>query len=81
MSEDKKIKVQFMPGSFDNFEGTQEELNELVAEIMRLAESGELPENAQEIELDDIDDAELIEQLERYREDSSKIAVNPRKLN
>jgi hypothetical protein len=31
--EDKPIKVEFAPGAFDNFEGTQEELDELLAEI------------------------------------------------
>ena len=29
----KKIEVVFAPGCFDDFEGTQEELDELVAEI------------------------------------------------
>jgi hypothetical protein len=34
MSEGKKeIKLVFEPGCFDNFEGSQEELNEMVAEI------------------------------------------------
>ena len=47
MSEDdKKFKVEFAPGCFDNFEGTQEELNEFIAEITRMAESGELIESA-----------------------------------
>lgn len=30
------IKVEFAPGAFDQFEGTQEELNELVAEIQNM---------------------------------------------
>ena len=34
MSEDNpKLKVQFAPGAFDSFDGTQEELDELVKEI------------------------------------------------
>lgn len=43
----KKIKIEFAPGAFDDFEGTQEELNELVAEIQRLADTGELFKNSQ----------------------------------
>jgi len=39
---EKKLKVVFEPGAFDDFNGTQEELDELIAEITRLAESGEL---------------------------------------
>jgi hypothetical protein len=30
------IKVEFAPGAFDQFEGTQEELDELVAEIQNM---------------------------------------------
>jgi hypothetical protein len=65
MTEDKKIKVVFAPGSFDNFEGTQEELDELIAEIKTLAESGELQERALPVDMDDLeDDPELAEELE-----------------
>jgi hypothetical protein len=38
MSEEFKPKVTFAPGCFDNFEGTQEELDEMVAEIMSMFE-------------------------------------------
>lgn len=40
------IKVVFEPGCFDSFEGTQEELDYLVEEIKRLAETGELLKQA-----------------------------------
>jgi hypothetical protein len=33
MTEEKKLKVEFAPGAFDHFEGTQEELDEMMAEI------------------------------------------------
>lgn len=36
MSEDKEIKVEFAPGAFDHFDGTQEELDELLAEIQKM---------------------------------------------
>lgn len=44
-----------MPGCFDSFEGTQEELDELVAEIHRMVDSGELLENAVFEDVDDLD--------------------------
>ena len=44
MSNDKKIHIEFAPGAFDNWDGTQEELDAFVAEIQRLAESGDLEE-------------------------------------
>jgi len=42
-----------MPGLFDEFEGTQEELDQLVSEITRLAETGELFDNTESA--DDLD--------------------------
>ncbi len=55
MSEEKKkIHVEFAPGAFDSFEGTQEELDALVAEIHRMAESGELEEMSIPLDEDDI---------------------------
>jgi hypothetical protein len=46
MTEKKKVEVIFAPGCFDNFEGTQEELDEMMAEINQLIESGEFFEKA-----------------------------------
>lgn len=47
MTEKKdNLKLIFSEGCFDNFEGTPEELAEIVAEINRLHESGELEENS-----------------------------------
>lgn len=48
----KKLKVTFVPGAFDNFEGTQDELDSLVAEIQKMVESGELLERSEPIDLD-----------------------------
>jgi hypothetical protein len=33
MTTTKKLQVEFAPGAFDTFEGTQEELDQLMAEI------------------------------------------------
>lgn len=32
----KPIKIEFAPGAFDHFEGTQEELNELMQELQTM---------------------------------------------
>jgi hypothetical protein len=50
--ETKPLKIEFAPGCFDNFEGTQEELDDLIAEIQRMFESGEIAENSTELDLD-----------------------------
>jgi hypothetical protein len=50
----KKIKIEFAPGAFDNFDGTQEELDELVAEITRMAESGEMLEKSQRVDIEEL---------------------------
>ena len=56
MSKDKKMKIEFAPGCFDSFEGSQEELDELIAEIQRMADSGELEANAIPIDMDEPDE-------------------------
>ena len=43
---DKKLKVEIAPGAFDNFEGTQEELQELLAQIHQMVEDGTIFENS-----------------------------------
>ena len=36
MTDKKELKVHFAPGCFDNFDGTQEELDELVKDIQEM---------------------------------------------
>jgi hypothetical protein len=66
MSENKKpVKVEFAPGAFDSFEGTQEELEELVSEIQNMftnMTSEELAANSRSVSLDDL--AELDEETQ-----------------
>ena len=45
MNNDNNFKIEFAPGAFDSFEGTQEELDEIVAEIQRMVREAE--ENAE----------------------------------
>ena len=71
MSENKKpVKVEFAPGAFDNFEGTQEELDELMSSITEMFRTGEA-KNARQLDLDDLDDEDL-EMLERIYEQESQ---------
>ncbi len=51
------LKVVFAPGCFDSFEGTQEELDSLTAEIQSMFEnmtSEELAAQSREISLEDL---------------------------
>ena len=59
--EKKPLEVVFAPGCFDDFDGTQEELDEMIAEINRLAETGELFERSLPVGLDELSDEELEE--------------------
>ena len=51
MTKKKPVKIEFAPGAFDQFDGTQEELDEFIAELQRMADSGELEEHS--VSLDD----------------------------
>lgn len=51
----EKPKVIFAPGCFDNFDGTEAELAEMLADIHQMAESGALFENSQPVDETDED--------------------------
>lgn len=61
MNEPKKLKLEFAEGCFDGFEGTQEELQELIAHIRQMAEDGTIFDNAEPI---DPNDEEFIKAIE-----------------
>jgi hypothetical protein len=73
MTEEKKIKIEFAPGAFDSFEGTQEELEELIAEITRMAESGDLFEKSRQVDIDELieEDPELAETIARQLDEDN----------
>lgn len=48
----EKLKIVFAPGSFDDFDGTQEELDQLVSEIMNYLQSDEFLEKLEEAQDD-----------------------------
>ena len=74
MTEEKKpLKIEFAPGCFDNFDGTQEELDDLVAEITRLVESGELMDEALDVDLDDLEEEDLDALAQALEDDDSPV--------
>ncbi len=74
-----KIKIEFAPGAFDNFDGTQEELDEMIAELQRLADSGELMEMSTAVDIEQLMEedpeyaAELLTHFERLENDDRKL--------
>jgi len=55
MTEEKKpLTIEFAPGAFDDFEGSQEELEEMIAEITKMAHSGELFEQSRQVDLEEL---------------------------
>jgi len=60
MSDNKTpVKIEFAPGAFDNFEGTQEELNELMSEIQNMFANmspEELAAKSRPVNLDDLEE-------------------------
>jgi hypothetical protein len=75
--EMKDLKIEFAPGCFDSFEGTQEELDEFIATITEMFRSGEAQKNARPLDLDNLDEAD-IELLEKFAIQESQF--NERKL-
>ena len=79
MTKKKPPRVIFDPGCFNNFEGTQAELDAFVAQIQAFAESGLLFENSVELTDEDIEDLDedtrqqIIRALER---DDDKRSLN-----
>ena len=78
MTEEKKLKIEFAPGCFDSFEGTQEELDEMVAEIQRMFDSGEMEANSREVDIEELfeEDPDVAEKIFQTLQDDAE----PRKL-
>ena len=71
MTKKNPVKIEFAPGAFDQFEGTQEELDEFIAELHRMAESGELEEHSQSL-----DDDEAWQELTEEEQAMISAAIN-----
>ena len=84
---DREIKIVFQPGCFDDFEGSQEELDNLVKEIQNMVADGSLFENSTFLTEDDLDDLppEVLESIARDLEIIEDIdsveEIRNRKLN
>ncbi len=63
---DKKPTIEFAPGCFDNFEGTQEELQELIAHIHQMVEDGSIFEHSELISTEEEEEIwEMLEQKQK----------------
>ena len=60
-----KLKLIFAEGCFDDFDGTQEELAEFIAEIQNMANNGTLMDGAVELKEDE---SEALHNLLKSRE-------------
>ena len=58
----EKLKVVFAEGCFDNFDGTEEELAEMLADIHQMVEDGTLMDNA--VPIDPEEEAKFIELMQ-----------------
>lgn len=65
--EIKELKIEFAPGCFDNFEGSQEELDALIADIKNMIVSGNILEQSTQLSEADFDElpVEVQEQIAR----------------
>ncbi len=61
MSNKPEMKIVFAPGCFDDFTGTQEELDAIVAEITQMTKDGTLLENSEPIDTFEFDDEDLVD--------------------
>lgn len=79
MTEEKKAHtLEFAPGCFDSFDGTQEELDEMVAEIQRMFDSGEMETNSRRVDIEELfeEDPDVAEKIFKALQEDAE----PRKL-
>jgi hypothetical protein len=64
-ADDGKVTIEFAPGCFDSFEGTQEELDQMISEITAMFASGEINDCARVVDIDDLieEDPEMAERV------------------
>lgn len=67
-----KPKLIFAPGAFDEFEGTQEELDKLVSEIRKKFEDGSWIDESKPIDLNELDEV-VLEKITNLTEDTNNI--------
>ena len=82
MTDKKELEIKFAPGCFDGFEGTQEELDAMIADIRLAVESGELFDGSEELTDEAFDELpdEVKEQIIRSLNDEFGDDATPRTL-
>jgi len=62
------MKIVFAPGSFEDFDGTQEELDQLIKSIEEMAVNGTLVEESNPVDLDmlEIENPDLYEKIMNF---------------
>jgi len=73
---DNKIKIEFAPGCFDSFEGSQEELDQLQQELLKMfAEMSpdELAQRSRPVDLEELgsEDPDVAEKIMNFLNDDS----------
>jgi hypothetical protein len=58
MTNKKTPEIVFAPGAFDEFEGTQEELNKFMAEIKSMFADGSFLEKSTPVDLEELRDSD-----------------------
>lgn len=78
--KDKEMKIEFVPGCFDHFDGTQEELDKMVAEIQNIF-SGKTREEIEEMSkpLDEESWDELPDDVKEQIINSFDEHINPKR--
>jgi hypothetical protein len=71
----KDLKIQFAPGCFDDFDGTQEELDAFMAEITEMIQNGDMLDSARAVDFDTMmeDEPEVAEKLIRALSDNPNV--------
>lgn len=79
----KKPEIRFAPGAFNEFDGTQDELNSLMAEIKNMVESGKFLEESKPVDMDALreSDPELYQTLMNQIESINEDTEHKNKLN
>ena len=76
--EDGKVKLVFEPGCFDDFDGTQEELDEAVAMIQKMFEDGIAEAESTEVDVEELMETDpevaekIIKALQRLDDDGDE---------
>ena len=84
---DKDFKIEFAPGCFDDFEGSQEELDQLVKDILDIVSEGSMVDNPNVLTVEDLDDLPddlrefILRDLEMIEDIDSCVEDRKRKLN